>query len=81
MTDDRKVQHVIFGPPGFFQWEDATHILGLDEAETQDIIALARANLGANPHQSPRYRELYAKYDRALQATLVQKLRNKIGKD
>jgi hypothetical protein len=55
-----KVQPVIFGPPGFFAREkDGTkRILGLDEAETEEIIALAKENLGGNPHHNPRYREL-----------------------
>ncbi|MDP2330410.1 MAG: hypothetical protein Q8M19_06915 [Reyranella sp.] len=64
--NDRKVQHVIFGPPGFFQRADATHIMGLDEAETQEILALLREIGGGNPHHNPRYRELWAKYDRAV---------------
>jgi hypothetical protein len=63
--NDRKVQHVIFGPPGFFRRTDTNNILGLDETETTEILELLRQSAGGNPHHIPRYRELWSKYDRA----------------
>jgi hypothetical protein len=71
MTDhDPKVRHVIFGPPGYFDRGDDGNIVGLDEAETKEIIALAKESLPGNPHHNPRYRELYEKFDRALKASV-----------
>jgi hypothetical protein len=70
MPDDN-VTRPIFGPAGGFTLTaDGKCILGLDEAETKEFLALLRETpRGSNPHHSPRYRELYAKYDRALAAT------------
>ena len=64
------VTRPVFGPPGFFTWEnDGTkRIVGLDEAESEEIVALVKANLGGNPFRDPRYRELFEKYHSALMA-------------
>jgi hypothetical protein len=69
------VTRPMFGPAaGFTMTPDGKCFLGLDEAETQELIELSReAAHGINPHHNPRYRELYAKYERALAATIGTK--------
>jgi hypothetical protein len=67
-----KVHHVIFNPFDLFQWDSThTHLVGLNEAETQEMLAILRESRelrergGGNPFYNPRYSELFERYHRA----------------
>ncbi len=62
------------GPLKFLPgWTSERTLVGLNEAETAEISELAsQANAsGRNPHKHPRYRELWAKYNKAFQELLA----------
>jgi hypothetical protein len=81
MSDDGKViRGVVFGPPGYFERDASGNALGLDAAETEEIIALAKeyTDRGGNPHHNPRYRELWGKYDAAQMAALAAEIAKRL---